>query len=272
MKIFKILFILFITTFTVGKVNAVQFNVVVLPTDIFNTCDNYFCFPEASEIGAEYIIQNLNSYKNINAYRLAEVRSRLNADTELKNETLVMLDKFAKIDRIDFKTLKDLSKEFDVKSIILVSAWVSNEETITKRNLWEILEITSAFKISHPFELNTNVVLTDTVNSTVMWSGRYSTDITNSNGFFTAENQAKAFSQLEKIKQYYKNNITQTISQNIRLRFFPKDVRTFKLQKQENEETQFIPNALEHLSRPKLQTEINELYNETTADDLIFEF
>ncbi len=272
MKIFKILFILLVAAITAEKVNAVEFNVVVLPTDIFNICDNYFCFPEASEIASEYIIQELNSYKNISAYSLADTRAKLNANPELKTETSTMLDKFSKIDRIDFKPLKDISNEFDVKSIILVSSWVSNEETLTKRNLWEILEITSAFKISHPFKLNTNAVLTDTVNNTVMWSGRYSFDITDSNGFFIGENQAKAASQLEKIKQYYKNNISQTISQNIRLRFFPKDVRTFSLPKQETQESQFMPNALEHLSKPKLQTELNDLYKETTSDDLIFDF
>lgn len=272
MKIFKFLFILSVAIITTGKVNAVEFNLVVLPTDIFNICDNYFCFPEASNIAAEYIIQELNSYKNISAYPLATTRAKLNANPELKAETTTMLDKFSKIDRIDFKPLKDISSEFNVKSVILISSRVSNEETLTKRNLWEILEITSAFKTSHPFNLNTNAVLIDTVNNTVMWSGKYSFDITDSNGFFIGGSQAKAASQLEKIKQYYKNNISQTISQNIRLRFFPKDIRTFSLPKQETQESQFMPNALEHLSKPKLQTELNELYKETTVDDLIFDF
>ncbi|MCM1338261.1 MAG: hypothetical protein NC191_01150 [Muribaculaceae bacterium] len=272
MKIFKSLLTFLVIILTFSRVEAVQFNVVVLPTDLFKVCDNYFCFPEASEIASEYVIQNLNSYKNISAYTLADVRAKMYADKELAEQTAVMLDKFAKIDRIDFAPLKKISDEFGVKSIILISSWISNEETLTKRNLWEILQISSAFQISHPFTLNTNAVLTDTVNNTVMWSGRYTVKVTDSNDMFKASNQAQAASQLEKIKQYYKNNIAQTISQNIRLRFFPKTVRTFTTGKQTTEQKQFMPNALEHLSKPKLESEINELYKETTADDLIFDF
>ena len=66
--VFKILFTISILLTATGVANAVQFDVMVLPTDIFNICDNYFCFPEPSEIASEYIIQELNSYKNISAY------------------------------------------------------------------------------------------------------------------------------------------------------------------------------------------------------------
>jgi len=268
----KVLLLTLLMIFYTGIANAVQFNVVVLPSDIFNVCDNYFCYPEASEIAAEEIIYNLNSFKNISALQLSQVRSQLNSNQELKNETELMLDKFSKIERIDFNTLKKLSQEFNVKSIILVSAYITNEETLTKRNLWEILEISSAFKIAHPFYLNTNAILTDLVNDTVMWSGRYSKPITNSQGYFMAANQTQAASQLEKIKLYYKNNAALNISQNIKLRFFPKDVRTFTVTKSDENDKQFVPNALEHLSKPKLQTEIDELNKNYTTDDFIFEF
>jgi hypothetical protein len=255
----------------VGQAQAIQFDVVVLPVDIFNVCDNYFCFPEPSEIVAQDVIDNLNSYKNISAYSLEDVRSRLVANPELKSETETMLDKFAKIDRIDFKPLKNFADEFSVKSVVLISAYVTNEETLTKRNLWEILEVTSAFKIAHTFNLNTNAVLTDTVNNTVMWSSKYSKEISDNNKEFTAESQATSASHLEKIKLYYKDIVSQNIAQNIKLRFFPKDVKTINLQKTEESEKQFIPNALEQLSKPKLQMEFNELeHDENSIDDFMF--
>ena len=71
--LFTFLFIIIATT----KAFAVQFNVLVLPTELFSVCDNYFCFPEVSEIASEDIIRNLNSYKNITAIELANVRSTL---------------------------------------------------------------------------------------------------------------------------------------------------------------------------------------------------
>jgi molybdopterin/thiamine biosynthesis adenylyltransferase len=55
----KIIFTIIFTLFSISKVNAVQFDVLVLPTDIFNVCDNYFCFPEPSEIAAKYVIEDL---------------------------------------------------------------------------------------------------------------------------------------------------------------------------------------------------------------------
>ena len=51
----KIIFTIFLMLFSVTRVNAIQFDVLVLPTDIFNVCDNYFCFPEPSEIATNYV-------------------------------------------------------------------------------------------------------------------------------------------------------------------------------------------------------------------------
>ena len=140
-----------------------------------------------------------------------------------------------------------------------------------------MLEISSAFKITYPFNLTTTAVLTDTVNGVVMWSSKYNKTVSDSNGYFLALNQAQAASHLEKIKQYYRNNVAQNIAQNVHLRFFPKDVRTFNVKKQNNEETtspKFVPGALDHLIKPQMIKEIEEGSANTSdsADDLIFDF
>ena len=59
----KIIFTLLIFFSSLGCVRAVEFDVLVLPTDIFNVCDNYFCFPEPSEIAANYVIDELKALK-----------------------------------------------------------------------------------------------------------------------------------------------------------------------------------------------------------------
>lgn len=272
--LFTFLFIIIATT----KAFAVQFNVLVLPTELFSVCDNYFCFPEVSEIASEDIIRNLNSYKNITAIELANVRSTLEQDQALKQQTSDMLNQFENTDKIDFQTLKLLSEKFNVKSVLLVSTFSTNDKTNIRRNLWETLEISSAFKISYPFTLVTSAVLTDTVNNVVMWSGKYNKNISDSNGYFSAENQAQAASQLEKIKQYYKNNVAQTISQNIHLRFFPKEIRTFNIAKpqstEEQPQPQFVPNALDNLIKPQMEKELDNANTNSTSptDDFIFEF
>ena len=46
--------------------NALSFNVVVLPADLMNVCDNYYCYPEVSEIIANDLIQYLIAVDRVN--------------------------------------------------------------------------------------------------------------------------------------------------------------------------------------------------------------
>lgn len=263
--------------YTCGLGHAVQFDVLALPTGLFNICDNYFCYPEASEIATTYVIQNLDEYGTINVKRLSEVRSTLEFKPELKHATLKMLEEYKNNDKVDFDTLSLLAKEFGVKSIILISTYTTTDKNPVKRNIWEILEIASAFKTSYQYNLVTNAVLTDNVNNVIMWSSKFNKQVANSEGHFYAQNQAQAASQLEKIKQYYKNVVSNNISQNIYLRFFPQDVRTFKVKKTNSEEDtspKFVPNALEHLAKPQIIRELDEGVSNTLdpSEDMMFTF
>lgn len=273
-KIFyKIIFTLYILFYSTLGTQAVEFDVMVIPTEIFKVCDNYFCFPEPSEIAANYTIQDLQKFKHINIVEPSTIRAALNNNPELKYATEEMLTTFEQTEKIDFDTLKLLSKEFRVKSIIIISCYAITDRSATRRDLWEVLEISSAFKITYPFNLTTTAVLTDTVNNVVMWSGKYNKTVSDSNGYFLALNHAQAASHLEKIKQYFKNNVSQNISQNVHLRFFPKDVRTFTVKKEENNSPHFSPNALEQLKKPKMIQEIEEGNIHTDSEsDFIFAF
>lgn len=271
----KIIFTFFLMFFNQNYAHAVQFNVLVLPTELFSVCDNYFCFPEPSEILANYVIQDLNSYKNITTPSLSEVRAKLSDKQALKQATEDMLYEFETTEKINFKILKELSSEFDVKSVLLISSYATTDNSTLKRDLWEVLEISNAFNTSYPFKLTTTSVLTDTVNSVAMWSNKFNKTVSNSDGYFLAKNHAQATSQLEKIKQYFRNNISKNISQNVHLRFFPKDVKTFTVRNnnEKQEEPSFMPNALEHLIKPQMIRELeNGNSNTYSTDDFIFEF
>lgn len=278
-NLLKILFTFFLIIFTTVKTPAVQFDILVLPTDILSVCENYFCFPEVSEIAAEDVINNINSYNNMSAIELSSVRQKLAQDFELQNTVRELLTNYSKNEKIDFTKLNKTAESFGVKSVVLITSYATSDKSDLKRNLWELLEISSAFKTTSPLKLTTSVVLTDNINNLIMWSGKYNKIVSDTNGYFIAKNQAQAASQLEKIKQYSKNNIGQTISQNIHLRFFPKEVRTFKVNRTntnntETEKPKFVPNALDHLIKPQMIKEIEEGTNNTQnpADEFIFEF
>ncbi len=276
--LFKILLLLVICVFSQKGAKAVQFDVLVLPTEVSSVCENYFCFPEPSEIAANYVINQLNETKNINVIKLSDVRAKLAANQNLKNETEGMLKNFEQTERIDYVVLKDLSEAFNVKSVILISCYAITDRAETRRNLWEVLEISSAFKITYPFNLTTTAVLVDTVNSTVMWSGKFSKTVSDSNGYFLALNQAQATSHLEKIRQYFRSFVAPSISQNVHLRFFPREVRTFTVngnkKLDDTEMPKFMPNALDHLITPdkKNQIEGNDVNYLDSTEELIFDF
>lgn len=274
--VIKFLFTIFFCLTFVCKCSAVDFNVLVLPTNLFSVCDNYFCFPEAQEIVAEDVILNLNDTKHIHTIPLAEVRARILQDENLKTSTEEMLRTYQQSEKIDFQTLNKLSSVFNTKSVMLISTYTINDQSNKKRNLWETLEITSAFKITYPFQLITNAVLTDTVNDIIMWSNKYSKTLSDNNGYFSAQTQAQAASQLERLKLYSKTNIAQNISQNVQLRFFPKEVRTVNITKNKSNSTQpqFTPNALDNLITPKLNKELEygQINTSNPNDDYIFEF
>jgi len=271
------LFLAFILLIFSGiKSHAVQFDLLVLPTDVFSVCDNYFCFPEVSNIVAEDVISNLKSNKNINVKPLSQVRQKLNSDYQLKQKAIRVIDEYNKSDKIDFPILSEIAKSFNVKSVLLIDTYTINDKTQLRRNLWDTMEITTAFKITYPFELKTSAVLTDCVNSLVMWSGKYTKNISDTYGYFSAQNQTQALSQLEKIKQYSYDIISKNISQSVYMRFFPKDVRTFAVKKEKSDDTQpkYVPNALEHLSDPHIRKELdvdsNQKFRDFDLDDFVF--
>ena len=169
----KTIFTILIFIFSIGTAKSVEYNVMVLPTDIFNVCDNYFCFPEPSEIAATHVVHELGNFNKIRTIDISDVRAKLETKPQLKEATKNMLQTFEETEKIDFSVLSDLSKEFGVKSIIIISSYAITDRSATRRNLWEVLEISSAFKITYPFNLTTTAVLTDTVNSVVMWSNKY---------------------------------------------------------------------------------------------------
>lgn len=261
------------------KVHAVQFDLLVLPVDLFSVCDNYFCFPEVSNIIADDVIKNMAQYKNINTLSLAQMRETFYRNSDIKLRAETVLNTYKESDKINFPMLKNIADSFGAKSVLLINSYAINDQTNLRRNLWDILEIGSAFKITYPFELKTNAVLTDCVNNIVMWSGKYSKDVSDSFGYYSASNQTQAMSQLEKIMRYSNETISKNISQNVFMRFFPREVRTFnvKPKTQEGEEAKkFVPNALEHLSDPHLlkefESETNKDFRKFGNDDFIFQF
>ena len=107
-NIFKVL--LAVILFVPLKASAITFNVLVLPADILNICNNYYCYDEVSNIVAEDVIANFSASNAIQAPSLDLVRAKLNANPALKSTTANTLRKYNKAGNLDMAAIKKYFK------------------------------------------------------------------------------------------------------------------------------------------------------------------
>lgn len=224
MKNYLKYFVLLICLLIAPAVQALTFNVVVVPADLFKVCENYYCYPEVSEIVADDIISKFNKSEKIASPSLYDLRLKLAQNTEIKNKVKISLDKFNAKGSLDFAVMKQLAELFSAKSVLLISNNVSTDNSHLKRSVWEVLELSGALNLSYPFMTETSAVLLDTVNDLVMWSGGYVKNINTSEGASPAQNAAESYAKYAYFQTYSEDILSKVIAQNVILRFFPKTV------------------------------------------------
>lgn len=253
----SILFALFLGNYA----NAEPFKVLVLPVDLTSVCENYYCFPEASEVFATDVINDFKTSKKITTFDIYEIRKRLSTSSQIKPYMETALNQYKNSNSINFAALKKISEEFNVNSILLISSSVNN--TNTKRNIWEVLEVTTAFDAYNLYSLETNAVLIDNVNDIVMWSNKYKRSLGNNEVKFWAKNTTDANSHLEKIRLYSKEIVAKNISENVILRFYPKTITTEISKPISATQTKdFRPNALEGINTHIQNNDYGEIQSE----------
>lgn len=247
-------------------VSAEPFKVLVLPVDLFSVCDNYYCFPEVSEIIAEDVINNFNKRGKIISPNLYDVRKKFAEDPALKASAVNTLNRYKNRNSVDFTSTKAVAKAFDAKSVLLINSLVTQQNS--KRNVWEVMEVSSAFEAYNSYTMETNVVLTDNVNDVVMWSGKYKKILGDNETRFWAVTSSQAASQLEKMKFYSRDIISKDIAQNITLRFYPKVTKPVVPKSVEKtEQTDFRPNPLGNTNvRLQDDNDYGEIHSETIFD------
>ena len=128
---------------------ALTFNVLTLPADMFSTRENYFGFVEPAEIFASDIISNLNATKGkIVSQDLYATRAKFAQNPQLKNNVEKALKNFQTSKYIDFKTYKAAGQYFDAKSVLIIRSYVTSDDNTLKRNIWDVLDITSYFNVA----------------------------------------------------------------------------------------------------------------------------
>lgn len=258
MRVFiKLLFFIFLL---LGNVVSAE-KVLVLPTEL--NYDNYYSFPQVSQIMAEDIINAFNATNKMSAISLYDVNKKIAENATIKNSINYALSRYQNTNKVDFSTLKKIAEAFDVKSILIISSMVTQEQG--KRNLWEVLEISSVFNATNTYNLETQIVLTDNINDVIMWSGKYTRKLGDNESRFWAKTTAQAVSQLEKIRTYSKDIISKNVVQNVTLRFYSKNIPV-KEQSiiQSSDKTEFRPNPFNTIKQQKpesMDIDIESIYS-----------
>lgn len=228
-KIMKI-FVKFILVICLLTSTAMAQNVLVLPVDLFQTKENYYSFDEVSEIVANDIIKDFNKPNSqIKAYDLYDIRAKFVNNTQVKNALAQY-----KNNSIDYGAFKNIGKDFGCNYILLINSAITTNKNSLRRNLWEVLEVSTDFDIVYPFRLETSIVLLDSANELAIWSNNYSTKIGTNSNEFSAKNFAQANAEYEKIKLYSQTIVAPSATQNITLRFYPKSIRPIPTEIKEN--------------------------------------
>lgn len=222
----KLFLIIYAVIFLVigNAAQALTFNVVVLPADLLNVCNNFYCYPEVSEIIANDLISYFNNTDKVNSPSVVEVRRKLAENTAMRSSLQNALTAFRNNGNINFQVYKNVADIFNAKSVLLVSNTVPVENAYVKRNVWEILELSTMLDFSYPYVMETNAVLLDTYNDLVMWSGNYNKKISDSSGNFSAPKSSQSYSKYGFLQFYSKDILSKTIAENVILRFFPKTI------------------------------------------------
>ena len=232
-KIFLVFFWLILIF--IQPVYANNFDILVLPSDILNQKENYYYFENVEEIIAnDLVIRFNNSNKKTKCLTTDQIIKKLNSNEEIKKLTQKSLDQYKNTNKLDYNALNKICKYFDCDLVLIIKSFVNTEPNFYNRNIWEVLEISSAFDTSYPYKLNTSIVLIDAPNNLLIWSNNYCLKLGNNSNQFKAENYAEANEVLEKIKIYSKQIVSLSAFQNIILRLYPKSISPLKQEIHEN--------------------------------------
>lgn len=218
MKIF-ISFILFLLLICSGRCWATQYNLLVLPTSIFEEYTDYMIFPKSADIIATDIINIYNTHPQMSAVQLYQIKNSLNQSQNkyFKKEVVKMMHNYDVNYAIDYNTIQKLASRFRTKQVLLISCQMDAQNYITRRTLWDFLNIPGATVIDPAYRLTTQITLIDANNQVVLWQENYHKLISSRENRIMTQAYSPSSEQLEKVKRYSTKFLSPQVVQETQL-------------------------------------------------------
>lgn len=212
-------FILFLLLICSGRCWATQYNLLVLPTSIFEEYTDYMIFPKSADIIATDIINIYNTHPQMSAVQLYQIKNSLNQSQNkyFKKEVVKMMHNYDVNYAIDYNTIQKLASRFRTKQVLLISCQMDAQNYITRRTLWDFLNIPGATVIDPAYRLTTQITLIDANNQVVLWQENYHKLISSRENRIMTQAYSPSSEQLEKVKRYSTKFLSPQVVQETQL-------------------------------------------------------
>ena len=211
--------ILFLFLICSGRCWATQYNLLVLPTSIFEEYTDYMIFPKSADIIATDIINIYNTHPQMSAVQLYQIKNSLNQSQNkyFKKEVVKMMHNYDVNYAIDYNTIQKLASRFRTKQVLLISCQMDAQNYITRRTLWDFLNIPGATVIDPAYRLTTQITLIDANNQVVLWQENYHKLISSRENRIMTQAYSPSSEQLEKVKRYSTKFLSPQVVQETQL-------------------------------------------------------
>ncbi|MBR2526263.1 hypothetical protein IKE67_07320 [bacterium] len=196
--------ILIVLFLSINECYAAKYNFLVLPTDLFVKDTQYLIFPKSANLISTDIINYYNQQSNMSAIQINQIKSyfekpeNFRYKKDLQKFLLDYKDNYS----IDFNMVQRLASTFKAKQVLLVHCNMDAQNYVTRRTVWDALNIPGATVIDPAYRLTTQITLIDPNNQSVLWRNNYQKLISSRENRIMATTYNDASEQLEKVNKY----------------------------------------------------------------------
>lgn len=212
-------FILFIFLMTTANCYAAKFNFLVIPNDLLLESKNDIIFQNSASLIGTDIINYYNQHPDMSAVPINKLKTYLDRpeNYRLKKEVQKLITDYQKDYTVNYATVQKLASRFGTKQVLMINCNMDAQSYITRRTLWDALDIPGATVIDPAYRLTTQIALIDANNQTTLWQHNYQKLISSRESRILNATMGNTSEQLEKVQKYSTKFLSPQVVQETQL-------------------------------------------------------
>lgn len=196
--------ILFIFLMCTTNCYAAKFNFLVIPNDLFLDGKNDIVFSQSASLIGTDIINYYNQHPDMSAVSIDRLKNYLEKpeNYRLKKEVKKLISDYQTNYTVNYSTVQKLASKFGTKQVLMINCNMDAQGYITRRTLWDLLNIPGATVIDPAYRLTTQINLIDVNNQVILWQHNYQKLISSRESRMMTTTYGDTSEQLEKVKKY----------------------------------------------------------------------